>query len=90
MPAPSARPCCARRRPGAYSVRCTYVCTRRRLVPCVETVPPLAESNHLGPHSTSKEVPMPEIQWLHDPDAGLKQAAAEHKMVLLDFTAAPM
>ena len=33
---------------------------------------------------------MPEIQWLHDPDAGLKQAAAEHKMVLLDFSAAPM
>jgi hypothetical protein len=33
---------------------------------------------------------MPEIQWLRDPDQGFKQAQASKKMVLLDFSAAPM
>ena len=33
---------------------------------------------------------MAEIQWIKDPDEGLKQAQASGKMVLLDFSAAPM
>ena len=33
---------------------------------------------------------MAEIQWLKDPDEGLRQARAASKMVLLDFSAAPM
>jgi len=33
---------------------------------------------------------MSEIQWLRDPDQGLKQAQATRKMALLDFSAAPM
>lgn len=33
---------------------------------------------------------MAEIQWVHDPDQGLQQAKAAHKMALLDFSAAPM
>ncbi len=33
---------------------------------------------------------MAEIQWLRDPDQGLKQAQATGKMVLFDFSAAPM
>ncbi len=33
---------------------------------------------------------MAEIHWVRDPDQGLKQAQAAGKMVLLDFSAAPM
>ena len=33
---------------------------------------------------------MAEIQWVKDPDQGLQQAKAAKKMVLLDFSAAPM
>jgi hypothetical protein len=35
-------------------------------------------------------MPLAEIQWLRDPDQGLKQAQASGKLVLLDFSAAPM
>jgi hypothetical protein len=31
-----------------------------------------------------------EIQWRHDVDNVLKEAAQNHKQVLLDFSAAPM
>lgn len=33
---------------------------------------------------------MAEIQWVHDPDEGLRMAKSAGKMVLLDFSAAPM
>jgi hypothetical protein len=33
---------------------------------------------------------MASINWLRDPDQGLKQAGSTGKMVLLDFSAAPM
>jgi hypothetical protein len=33
---------------------------------------------------------MPEIQWIRDPDQGLRVAQSTKKMVLLDFSAAPM
>lgn len=33
---------------------------------------------------------MADIQWVKDPDEGLKQARSTGKMVLLDFSAAPM
>ena len=31
-----------------------------------------------------------DIAWLKDPDKALERARAEHKPVLLDFSAAPM
>jgi hypothetical protein len=33
---------------------------------------------------------MTAIPWLRDPDQGMQQAQASGKMVLLDFSAAPM
>jgi hypothetical protein len=33
---------------------------------------------------------MAEIQWIRDPDEGLKTAKTQGKMALLDFSAAPM
>ncbi len=33
---------------------------------------------------------MAQIQWLRDPDQGSQQAKSSKKMVLLDFSAAPM
>jgi hypothetical protein len=33
---------------------------------------------------------VPEIQWLKDPDEAFRRAQASKKMVLLDFSAAPM
>jgi hypothetical protein len=33
---------------------------------------------------------MAEVQWIRDPDQGLQQAQAQHKPVMLDFSAAPM
>lgn len=33
---------------------------------------------------------MAEIQWIHDPDQGLKNAKAQGKLAMLDFSAAPM
>jgi len=33
---------------------------------------------------------MAAIPWLRDPDQGLQQAQSSGKMVLLDFSAAPM
>jgi len=50
------------------------------------------ESNtcELGLHFSWEVNEMSEIQWLRDPDQGLKQAQATRKMALLDFSAAPM
>jgi hypothetical protein len=33
---------------------------------------------------------MAEIQWIRNPDEGMKQAKSQGKMLLLDFSAAPM
>ncbi len=33
---------------------------------------------------------MPEVEWLRDPDQGFQQGKVAGKLVLLDFSAAPM